>query len=201
MVGETNSLLIHGEGPDRLSEGSGPQREEEEESEHGAESAKIRVMLDTTVLVAGSGWPRWPREVLMAGLRGEIQIVLCPYVLAQARRILARSFPEHLHQFEDFIARTPVEVVPDPTPDEVSAHVDLLRDSTDVPVALAAINAKVDYLVSEDKDLTVQDTTTEALREQLMVFLPGTFLRQVLGWSSDELEQIRGRRWQDVGSE
>ena len=56
----------------------------------------IRVMMDTTVLVAGSGWPRWPREVLLAGLRGDIQLVVSPYVLEQARRIIRKKFPEHL---------------------------------------------------------------------------------------------------------
>ncbi len=155
-------------------------------------------MLDTTVLVAGSGWSRWPREVLLARSRGEIQIVLSPYVLAQARRILAKSFPEHLQRFEQFVARTEIEIAADPTPDEVSARADLVRDVTNVPVALVAINAKVDYLVSEDKDLTVQDETTEELRKRLRVLLSGTFLREALGWTGDDLEQLRGRNWQDL---
>jgi len=58
---------------------------------------KLRVGLDATVLFAGSGWPRWPREVLLAGLRGEIQLVVSDFVLEQARRNLAKKFPQHLH--------------------------------------------------------------------------------------------------------
>jgi predicted nucleic acid-binding protein len=202
MASETTRPPIDAEGSDESSAGAG--LEEDEDGEHREEpeqSHRIRVMLDTTVLVAGSGWPRWPYEVLTAGLRGQIQIVLCPYILVQARRIIVRRFPEHLSRFEVFIAHAPIEVVPDPTSDEVAAHADLLRDATDVPIALAAIDAGVDYLVSEDKDLTVQDATTEHLRAKLTVRLPGTFLRQVLGWSSDELEQVRGRRWEDMDPE
>ena len=41
----------------------------------------LRVAVDATVLIAGSGWPRWPYEVLRAGLRGEIQLVVSPFVL------------------------------------------------------------------------------------------------------------------------
>src|SRR5438132_13749928 len=114
----------------------------------------IRVMMDTTVLVAGSGWPRWPREVLLAGLRGDIQLVVSPYVLEQARRIICKKFPEHLERLEDFLKNAPFELVPDPGAEDIARHKSLVRDETDLPIALAAINAGVDYLVSEDKDLT-----------------------------------------------
>ena len=159
---------------------------------------KPRVLVDTSVLVAGSAWPRWPREVLLAGLRGEFRLVLCPYILHEARRILGARFPQHLAGFERFLALAPVELVVDPTPAELARHQGLVRDAADLPVALAGILAGVDYLVSEDKDLTAQDATTADLRRHLAVLLPGTFLRQVLGWSSERLESLRGRNWKDV---
>jgi len=87
-------------------------------------------MLDTNVLVAGIGWPRWPREVLLAGLRGEIRLVLSQYVLDQTRRILARRFPARQQLFEDFIAQALIE--------------------------------------------------------------------EVLGWTGEALEQLRGRNWEDM---
>jgi hypothetical protein len=49
-----------------------------------------------------------------------------------------------------------------------------VRDPSDVPVALAAIHAGIDYLVSEDKDLTVQYETTAKLRQELKVMIFGT---------------------------
>jgi len=67
-----------------------------------------------------------------------------------------------------------------------------------VAVALAAIVAKADYLVSEDKDLTVQDETTAELRRHVKVMLSGTFLREVMGWTSEQLEAIRHRKWSDI---
>jgi len=155
-------------------------------------------MVDATVLIAGSGWPRWPHEVLLAGLRGEFQLVLCPYVIKQARRNLSQRFPEHLGRFEEFLFQANPELVPDPTPEEVVKHKQLVRDESDIPIALAAINAGVDCLVSEDKDFTTRSKATAKLHRQLKVFLSGTFLRQVMGWTSKELEKIRHREWSDL---
>ena len=112
--------------------------------------------------------------------------------------MLAKRFPQRLQLFEDFLARSHIEIVPDPGQEELAANAGLVRDVTDVPVVLAAINAQVDYLVSEDKDLTAHDTTTELFHDRLTVLLPGTFLREVLGWTGDALERLRGRSWQDI---
>lgn len=163
-----------------------------------AREHKARVLLDTTVLVVGSAWPRWPREVLLAGLRGEFTLVLSPYVLQEARRILDNRFPQYLDGFEQFLSQASFELVADPSHEEIAIHKGLVRDEADLPVVLAAINAQVDYLVSEDKDLTAQDATTSALRERLTILLPGTFLRKVLGWSGEHLESLRGRSWRDL---
>lgn len=157
-------------------------------------------MVDTTVLIAGSGWPRWPHEVLLAGLRKEFQLVLSPYVIRQAHRNLSKRFPKYTARFEEFLSQANFELVPDPTPEEVAQHKDLVRDESDIPIALAAIKAQVDYLISEDKDLTARDETTARLHEKLTVMLPGTFLRQVMGWTTEELEAIRNRTWSDLES-
>ena len=93
------------------------------------------------------------------------------------------------------------ELISDPTPEEVKANHDLVRDLSDVAVALAAIASKADYLISEDKDFTVQDETTRELRNHLKIRLTGTFLREVMGWSSEELEEIHKRTWDNMPNE
>jgi len=163
-----------------------------------APSASLRVMVDANVLFAGILWPRWPYEVLQHGLRGDFKLVLTPFVIEQVRRTVSTRFANELTQFEAFLSQLDFEEAPDPSDAEVEQHLDLVRDPTDVPVALAAINARVDYLVSEDKDLTSSDVTTAKLREQLRVLLSGTFLRQVMGWASADLERVRGRTWHEL---
>lgn len=158
----------------------------------------VRVLLDANVLLAGIVFPRWPWEILRHAVRGDFQLVLCPYVIRQARRRIAQRFPEFLDAFDGFLFRCPHELVSDPPPKDVQAHAGLVRDVTDVPVALAAIQADVDYLVSEDKDLTTTDETTAELRGYVQPLISGTFLRQVMGWSHEELEVVRGRTWNEV---
>ena len=157
-----------------------------------------RVMLDANVLLAGIVFPRWPWEILRHAVRGDFRLVLSPYVIRQARRRIAQRFPEFLNMFDGFLFRCPYELVPDPSSEDVQAHAGLVRDVTDVPVALAAIQAGVDYLVSEDKDLTAVDETTAELHRYIKPLISSTFLRQMMGWSHEELEAVRGRTWDEI---
>jgi predicted nucleic acid-binding protein len=157
-----------------------------------------RTMVDANILLAGNAFPRWPYEVLHHAIDGDFRLVLCPLVIRQARKHIRDRFPEHLLRLEKFLREVEYELVPDPTPEEIDAHQKLVRDLSDVAIAFAAIAAKVDYLVSEDKDLTVQDETTAELRRHVKVVISGTFLREVMGWTSEELESIRHRKWDDL---
>lgn len=80
----------------------------------------------------------------------------------------------------------------------VQLRQNLVRDKKDIPIALSAINARVDYLVSDDKDLTAKDKTTEELRQFVKPMICGTFLKEVMGWTSEDLEKVRRRKWQDI---
>ncbi|MGQ9626243.1 MAG: PIN domain-containing protein [Anaerolineae bacterium] len=162
---------------------------------------KPRVFIDANVLLAGSAFPRWPHEVLQHATDGDFQLVLCPLVIKHTRQHLQRHFPDHLARFEKFLREVDYELVPDPTPEEIEANKNIVRDLSDVAVALAAIAAGVDYVVSEDKDLTVQDETTAELRRYMKVLLSGTFLREVMGWTNEQLEAIRYRTWSDMPEE
>ena len=159
---------------------------------------KPRAFTDANILLSGNAFPRWSYEVLQHATDGDFKLVLCPLVINQARKHLQRRFPEHLPRFEKFLRETEYELVPDPAQEEIDANQNLVRDLSDVAIALAAIGAGVDYVVSEDKDLTTQDETTAELRRHLKVLLSGTFLREVMGWTSDELEAIRHRKWDDI---
>jgi hypothetical protein len=152
-------------------------------------------MLDATVLVAGIGWPRWSYEVLRHAVRGDFQAVLSPLVVEQSRRHLAKIAPGRLSEFDQWLTLCGAELVPEPTQKEVEANSKLVRQAQDVPVALAGIAAQVDYFVSEDKDFTDEDATTAAVRRRLRVMRPVIFLREVMGWTSDELEEVRERTW------
>jgi predicted nucleic acid-binding protein len=161
-------------------------------------SAKPRVMVDTTVLLAGTVWPRWPYEVLQHALRGDFYLMLSRTVIQEAVHKFADKFPAYTQDFADFLEKCGYAEIPEPSSQAVLAHRDLMRDITDIPIAVAAINAGVDFFISEDKDFTARDRTTAKLHQELTVMLSGTFLRHVMGWTGEELEAVRDRTWMDL---
>jgi predicted nucleic acid-binding protein len=163
-----------------------------------AELAKLRVMADANILIAGILFPRWFHEFLHHALKGDFRLVLCPQVIREARQRMVEGTELQRQALEQFLADCDYEETPDPNKEEVKQNRHLVRDVKDVPLALAAIHAKVDYLVTNDKDLTAQDETTSALRQKIQPITVGQFLRHVMGWKSDDLEKIRKRTWSDL---
>ena len=161
----------------------------------------LRVMVDANILISGSAWPRWPYEVLQHALAGDFKLVLCPLIIESARHRIREDFVDYLGRFDGFLATCDYEEVPNPPMEQVRRNQYLVCASADVPIALAAINAGVDYLVSEDKHLTDRDGTTARLRQRIRPLISGTFLREVMGWNSEALEKVRGRDWSDLRSE
>ncbi len=151
-------------------------------------------MVDATVLFAGTGWPRWSYEVLRHASMGDLELVLSPLVIEQARRNLASKFPQFTGAFDSWLELVRFDLVPDPKPEEVVENEYLVRDVSDVPIALSAIQAGVMCLVSEDKDLTDAAEGGE-LRKRLKVLRPVVFLHEVMGWSHEDLGEIRHRSW------
>lgn len=163
-----------------------------------ATSKKVRAFADANILFSGAAFPRWSYEVLRHAAANDFKLILCPLVINQARRNLQKRFPQHVENLEHLLGLVDYELVNDPAPEDIKANQNLIRDLSDVAVALAAIASKADYFISEDKDFTAQDETTEEIRRHLKIKLTGTFLREVMGWTSEELEEVRHRTWDDM---
>lgn len=159
----------------------------------------LRVAIDANVLIAGFGWPRWPYEVLRHAEEGDYRLVLSPIVIAEARRRIARHLPERSDVFELFLLSVGYELAPLPTVEEIAANQDLVRQPEDVPIALSIQAAQVDYFVTYDRDFTDSGPTTAKVRQAIPgIMLPPVFLREVMGWTSEQLEAIRHRSWSDL---
>lgn len=167
------------------------------ESRPPRETAPPRVMVDANVLIAAARLPRWPWLVLLHAVVGDYKLVLCPYIVEEATRHVAR-YPDYRARFERLLEQLDYELVPDPSPAAVAANLTLVRSAKDVPIALAAIQAGVSYFVSSDADFTDEGATAPQFRRAVQPMLPAVFLRQVMGHSSAELEAIRYRTWKDL---
>jgi putative PIN family toxin of toxin-antitoxin system len=161
-------------------------------------TSKLRVMVDANILVAGIGWPRFPSAFLQHAYAGDYQLVLTERIMQEAREAVTEVIPERAFALEEFLRTTTIELVATPSDEEIAANMTLVRDKRDIHVALAAISAKVDYLVTQDRDFTDRDETTREVQEKLNILLPAAFLRQFMGWTSEAVEAIRHRKWEDI---
>lgn len=113
-------------------------------------------MADANVLIAGILLPRWFHEFLRHSLKGDFKLVLSRQTIREAQKRMARGTLAQRQALEQFLTECDYELVPDPSREEAEKNASLVRDPKDVPIVLAAINAGVDYLVTNDKDLTAK---------------------------------------------
>src|SRR5690349_13213115 len=105
-------------------------------------------MPDANILIAAFLRPRASRAVFEEARAGRVALVLCPYVLSEARRMISRAFRARLEAFDRFVTETPHTMAPDADPAEIARNAGLVSDRADIPVALAALAAGVEYLLT-----------------------------------------------------
>lgn len=161
----------------------------------------LRLFLDATILIKAATLPRLPYEILLLAAAGEVQLVTSAEVISAVQGHLFRRFPEAQAVMNRLLKQAGIEIVDNPSVDEVDRNGDLCRDQSDVSVALAAIQSGADYLLTNDKDLTVVDATTLRLRSQISVITPLALVRYVLGWSEERIEAVIHRNWHELPDE
>lgn len=159
----------------------------------------MRVAVDANVLIAGFVFPRWPYEGLRHALAGDFTLVLSPIIVLEAKYGINLQFPALELKFERFLHDLDYEEAPIPSDEEVRQHPRLVRDRKDIPIALSIMLASVDYFVTYDRDFTDENETTTEVRAAIPgIMLPPVFLREIMGWTSEELEIIRYRTWSEL---
>lgn len=158
----------------------------------------LRVMADSNIIIAGVLKPGLFFEFLGHAIRGDFQLVLAPQTVAELLRWAEVKGGYRRGAVEFFLATCQFELAPAPSVEEVQPNADLVRDVTDVPVALSAIKARPDYLVTNDEDFHTERTKTVLKKQGVQVMRVGTFLAEVMGWKSRELEAIRLREWAEM---
>lgn len=129
---------------------------------------RLRVVLDTNVLVSGLAYPgSVPGRIVSAWREGGLEVVLSRYILDELVRVLPRlpriglttteirDLADSLMFLADFV-------------DPVGTQEAALRDPADQPVLWTLLAGKADYLVTGDKDLL-------ALAAQYPILAPAEF--------------------------
>src|SRR2546427_12288412 len=119
-----------------------------------------RVMLDANLLIGAFLAPRASRRVMEWAREGRVTLVLCPYVIGEARRMISHAFLHRLAEFDALIACTPHALAPDPSPEVVAEHPGLIQRPADLPVPPPPIHARVDNILNRDGHLLADDEST-----------------------------------------
>lgn len=137
------------------------------------ENRRPRVVIDTNVFISGLNFAGRPSEVLELLIKGEIEVFISPFILAELERILRDRFEwktEQLHRVLNRIKTKTILVHP-------KIRISVIKEKDDDNRILeCAVEAKVEYLVSGDRKHLLP------LREYqgVKILSPAEFMRIVL---------------------
>lgn len=139
---------------------------------------KVNIFLDSSALIAGVlSATGAAHALLMFGEDESILLTVSEWVVIESEEALSRKSPKNIKALRNSLVASKFQVVPDPSNKEIQANLYLMDDPDDVPILLAAINAKVDYLVTHDRKHSLDDSKV-AERSGLKIGTPG----DVLAW-------------------
>ncbi len=142
---------------------------------------EINLFLDSSALIAGIVSTKGAaRALLLLAESGHITVTISEQVLAETERTIARKVPLALGDLRQAILASQPRIVRDPSPEDVNAHPNLVSHPADVPILLAAMQAKVDYLVTLNRKHFIDDSGVSK-RSGLRIGTPGDVLIWVRG--------------------
>jgi predicted nucleic acid-binding protein len=124
------------------------------------------------------------RALLLLAEDEKIGITVSEQVIAEVERNLARKVPKALPFARDMILQAKVLIVRDPGVEEVLQHQDWIQHAPDVPILLAAFNARVDFLATLNSRHFIDDPQVSQ-RSGLRIGTPG----DALAWVREQLRK------------
>ena len=141
----------------------------------------INLFLDSSALFAGIVSSTGAgRVLLLLGETKKIQLTISEQVVTETERAVARKAARALPELRQAILQCNAVIMGDPQASVVLAHLDWMRDPADVPILLAAMQAKVDFLVTLNRRHFMDDPDV-AVRSGLRIGTPGDALAWVRG--------------------
>jgi len=145
--------------------------------------SKFNIFLDSSALIAGAISETGAAHVLLQlGESEDILLTISEMVIVESERSIAKKSPRNLNDLRKLIKTAKLRIVNDPSTKEVEANLYLIEDPNDVPILLAAMKAKVDYLATHNRKHFLDDPKV-AERAGIKIGTPG----DVLAWIRENL--------------
>jgi len=144
---------------------------------------RVSIFLDSSALIAGVISENGAAHVLLQlGETEDISLTISEFVFNETTRSIGRKSPENLENIQKEIEKAKITILKDPSYEEIQANLYLVDDPDDVPILLAAIKAKVDYLATHDHKHFIADPKV-AEKAGIKIGTPG----DVLAWIRENL--------------
>ena len=144
---------------------------------------KFNIFLDSSALIAGAISDSGAAHVLLnLGESQDIVLTVSELVIIETERAMAKKAPGNLNDLRSLIKSSNLRIVDNPAKEEVEANLYLINDPNDVPILLAAMKARVDYLVTHNRKHFLDDPKVTEI-SGLRIGTPG----DVLAWLRENL--------------
>jgi uncharacterized protein len=130
----------------------------------------MRIMIDTNVLLSAILFPTKSIADLFAQITSDHTLFLCSRIIDELYEVFNRKFSAQKAFLDEFLAKLPYDSIDTPT-DIVVEKYPKIRDENDLPILASAIIAKVDILITGDKDFYEVDI------EKPRILSPSDFMK------------------------
>mgnify|MGYP000845725728 CR=1 FL=1 len=121
----------------------------------------MRVLIDTNILISAIlNSKSTPYMAFIKAVSYPNQGMICEQNVDEIRRIFNRKFPQKIQALEAFLSLALLTLEVIPIPIEENCLEEKIRDVNDRPILRAAIYAKVDILLTGDKDFIESELHT-----------------------------------------
>lgn len=137
---------------------------------------KKRIFADANILIAGADSRSGAsRAVLLMAEIGLFTLVVSRQVLDEVERNIRKKLPRALPNFAEQLSQLNLEILTDPSVEESSKWENVI-DKKDAPILAAAVNAKVDRILS----LNTWDFTQEVAEKcGIPIQTPAQFIHDI----------------------
>lgn len=144
---------------------------------------KFNIFLDSSALIAGAISETGAAHVLLnLGESRDILLIVSELVILESERSVAKKAPGSLNDLRRIIRSSNLQIVENPSREEVESNLYLISDPYDVPILLAAMKANVDYLATHNRKHFLDDSKVME-KSGIKIGTPG----DVLAWLRENL--------------
>jgi predicted nucleic acid-binding protein len=144
---------------------------------------RTKVFFDSSALVAGViSSTGAARALLVMAENKQIEVIISEQVIVESERSIAKKSPRALPSFRQTIRDASPLIVQNPSGKETRENLYLIADPDDVSILLAAMKAKVDFLVTHNRKHFIDDPKV-AENSGLRIGTPG----DALAWLRENL--------------